>query len=70
MTTGGATGFYKTKGVSNYEISTALYGAKDKDTVTDESEDAVGGKNLHLFQVLLNFDLVETLHSVPRGVQK
>ena len=54
--------------MSNYEISTALYGAKDKDTVTDESEDAVGGKNFHLFQVLFNFDSVETLHSVPRGV--
>ena len=39
----GAFGLYKTKGVSNYEISTALYGAKDKDTVTDASEDAVGG---------------------------
>ena len=37
----GAFGLYKTKGVSNYEISTALYGAKD-DTVTT-SEDAVGG---------------------------
>jgi len=40
--TGGASGFYKTKGVSNYEISTALYGAKDKETVNDGSEKAVG----------------------------
>ena len=28
-TTAGAFGLYKTKGVSNYDISTALYGAKD-----------------------------------------
>ena len=43
----GAFGLYKTKGVSNYEISTALYGAKD-DTVTT-SEDAVGGNLCGVF---------------------
>ena len=38
-TTAGAFGLYKTKGVSNYDISTALYGAKDDSlNVTSASE--------------------------------
>ena len=41
-TTAGAFGLYKTKGVSNYDISTALYGAKDDSlnvTAASEVED-------------------------------
>ena len=51
-TTGAASGFYKTKGVSNYEISTALYGSKDEagaasgtaSAAETESAEHVGGR--------------------------
>ena len=49
-----ASSFYKTKGVSNYDISNALYGTKDEDNPTINEE--VGGKYLRFLIFKIEVD--------------